>query len=345
MKSNYFSLAIWSLFVVSPVLGQPVLPPATTSLFDHFYAEDHLIQEIIIKTDIKKLLKGRTEEHYQPAEITYYDPQGEVQTSQIKVRVRGVTRKRICEYPPLKLKFDKNELEAAGLKPFNKLKLVTQVSSAPKSEEYIFKEYLAYRLYNLLTPYSFRVQLIKITYKDSAAEKKDRTFYGLLLEPKEELAARINGQLYEPETCKRTFLEKVPYKTMAVFQYMIGNTDWAVHNLHNLKLVKVDSLPRLVPIPYDFDYAGIVNTHYAVPHESMPIKTVTERHYRGKAWTAIESEAVTATFLAQKEAMLSLCEQFPHLSKTHRKYLIGYLSSFFNTLEHPKRAHFVFGKR
>lgn len=342
MKTNYLTLA-FSLILSFPVFGQSVITPTLPSLFDQFYTEDHQIKEIIIKTDIKALQKSRADENYQPAEITYYDQQGQAQTSQIKIRARGVTRKRICEYPPLKLKFDKDELEATGLASFNKLKLVTQVDRAARSEEYIFKEYLAYRMYNFLTPYSFRVQLIKVTYLDSAEEKKDRTFYGLLLEPKEELAARINGRWYERETSKTTFLEKYPYKVMAIFQYMIGNTDWAVGNLHNLKLIKVDGLSRLVPIPYDFDYSGIVNTHYAAPHESLPIKLVTQRHYKGKAWTELESEQATALYISQKEAIINLCEQFPHLNKVNTRFLVDFIAGFYQILEHPKRAQFVFG--
>ena len=44
------------------------------------------------------------------------------------------------------------------------------------------------------------------------------------------------------------------------FEYMIGNTDWSVEYLQNIKLATVDSNSAPITIPYDFDHAGIVNT-------------------------------------------------------------------------------------
>ena len=346
MKIIRFLIMALPMIIVFPLFSQNTLSsdfvhasPKVSSLFDQFYTFDHQIKEITITTAIRPLLKNRSKEEYQAATISYTDQSGLLQNQQIKVRARGVMRKEICDYPPLKLKFKKTALQEAGLQTFNKLKLVHQVNASSHAESYIFREYLAYRIYNLISPYSFRAQLIKVTYKDSEGLKKDQSYYGILLEPKAELAARLNGQFYQRESCRKTFLEKRPYTTMAVFQYMIGNTDWAIGNIHNIKLMKVDSMHRLIPIPYDFDYAGIVGAHYAVPHESLPIKFVIQRYYKG---TEVESEAVRTLFLEKKDAILQLCQQFPHLKESEQKHLIKYLSEFFKVLEHSKRAEHIF---
>jgi hypothetical protein len=71
---------------------------------------------------------------------------------------------------------------------------------------------------------------------------------------------------------------------LAIFEYIVRNTDWAVPIFHNIKLIKkLDSLSSPIPfvVPYDFDDAGAVNTSYAIPFEELPNKHVTERYYLG----------------------------------------------------------------
>ena len=71
--------------------------------------------------------------------------------------------------------------------------------------------------------------------------------------------------------------------TVALFEYMIGNTDWAVTVSHNTRLMlsKDDTLSKPYVVPYDFDYSGLVNTYYSIPDEKLEIETVTQRVYRG----------------------------------------------------------------
>jgi hypothetical protein len=38
-----------------------------------------------------------------------------------------------------------------------------------------------------------------------------------------------------------------------------------------------DSTARPVVVPYDFDYAGIVDAYYAVPNEGLEIENVRQR--------------------------------------------------------------------
>ena len=63
---------------------------------------------------------------------------------------------------------------------------------------------------------------------------------------------------------------------MSVFQYMVGNTDWSMVRFHN---VEVSRTPRgvYVPVPYDFDWTGLVSTRYARPNEGLGIRSVRQR--------------------------------------------------------------------
>ena len=49
---------------------------------------------------------------------------------------------------------------------------------------------------------------------------------------------------------------------VGIFEYMIGNTDWALSVLHNIKLLELPDAHRIY-VPHDFDYSGFVGTDYA----------------------------------------------------------------------------------
>jgi hypothetical protein len=56
-----------------------------------------------------------------------------------------------------------------------------------------------------------------------------------------------------------------------MFQYMIGNTDWYVNTRHNIDIYqKKDG--ALIPVAFDFDFAGVINMPYAMPSREIPIR-------------------------------------------------------------------------
>ena len=61
---------------------------------------------------------------------------------------------------------------------------------------------------------------------------------------------------------------------VALFEYMIGNLDWSVPVRHNIKLIvpKEDSNAIAFPVPYDFDYSGLVKTDYAIPPPELELR-------------------------------------------------------------------------
>ena len=75
--------------------------------------------------------------------------------------------------------------------------------------------------------------------------------------------------------------ERDHFLKMAVFQFMIGNTDWSVPYLQNIKFITKDSTKAPLTVPYDFDHAGIVSAPYALPAEELEMSSVLERRYRG----------------------------------------------------------------
>jgi hypothetical protein len=117
----------------------------------------------------------------------------------------------------------------------------------------------------------------------------------------------------------------------AVFNYMIGNTDWAVPDLHNIVVLKsLDKLSdKAIPVPYDFDYTGFVNPLYAVPFESYPLESVRERYYTGRCFGDAELEPVIEEFEGLMEQLIGTLNEFEYLSRGYKKQQKDYLNSFF----------------
>lgn len=324
----------------------PVEPPeeeSSPSLFDWLYSGVDTALELTLETDVRQLIRKKQREEYQKATIKLHNIHGETYEKEIKIRARGNRRKQVCFYPPIKLKFKKSELEEAGFSRSNDIKLVIQCRDSDVCGDYTSKEYLAYKLYGMVSPYHFRVQMLKVTLVDTRGKGKTREMRGFLIEPEEEMAERLNAELVERNTMRSSFVSNQPHQMMAIFQYMIGNTDWAIGNSHNLKFLKVDAYPRMVPIPYDFDYAGLVNTDYAVPFHTFPIESVTERLYRGIECTSSEIPLWVAFYKEKEQPIMDYVRAFPFLSDRAREEVIQYLEGFFSFLDNPRRVQSVLG--
>ena len=231
--SILLSFLLPTLLAAQPDTG-PKWEQSAHTLFNDWIAHPASELELTIETDMRQLLKDKFEEAYQPAVLTYSAPDGATVRWETELRTRGNRRKEVCYFPPTKLKFDKTMLLQHGILPFNKIKLVNECRATRSFGEYLLKEYLAYRLHNVVTPHSFRVRLARFRYLDSAAKDKPAEMYGIVLEPEAELTARLQGVLVELGVTYFVHLDDEQANRLAFFQYMIGNTDWNVANMHNL---------------------------------------------------------------------------------------------------------------
>jgi hypothetical protein len=121
---------------------------------------------------------------------------------------------------------------------------------------------------------------------------------------------------------------------MMLFEYMIGNTDFSIWALHNVRIVQ-DRARRLYPVPYDFDLAGLVHAPYAAPDPRIGIRSVLDRLYRGPCSTAAEFEAAAAALRARRADMLTLLESMTDLEPSARTEARDYLEGFFRSIEKP----------
>jgi hypothetical protein len=234
------------------------------------------------------------------------------------------------------LKFKDNVTEGERKQGRKTLKLVTHCYLSPKYENNVLKEYLAYRLFNLVTPYSFKTRLVRIHYVDIHKPYKTYTTYGILIENEDNLAERNNAVIIDNKYVTQNHMNSEDMTRVALFNYMIGNTDWSVPYQHNVKILKsLDVLSdKGIPVAYDFDYSGFVNTGYSAPREELPIKTVTERYYLGVCLGNEELNPVIDQFEGLKGRFLSTINEFEYISMGSKKQLVAYINSFYKVYKH-----------
>ena len=317
---------------------KPVAIGNGQSLMDNF--EGNQIVEMRLLTDLKKLKKNVKTNDYQDAICSLVLANGQKIEQGIKIRPRGKTRRKICEMPPIKMKFDKSDLKDAGYAPYKTFKLVPHCMDEKDADQYVLKEYLAYKMYNELSDYSLRVQLVKITYEDI----NDRGYlderYGFLIESEKEFRERFEIKTVERFAFKFADFEKQQAEIFSVFQYMIGNADWQLFTKHNLKIFQKEGANKFIIVPYDFDYSGLVNNAYALPNPDYHQKSVRDRVYIGT--DAPLSEETMELFLSKKTTFENLINNMEFLSKRHRKESLRFLDSFYKVLQNPAKRKEIF---
>ena len=279
---------------------------------------------------------------YHALSFSYFNQNNAGVSMPVKIKTRGHFRKvkSNCSWPPLLLNFAKKDIPQAS--PFegqDKLKLVMPC----RGDEYVVKEWLLYRLYNLVTQKSFRSRLVKVTM-DDVPKKKQSSFYGILLEDDGQLAKRNKTVVVQRKMLNPLNTEPNAFLTMAVFQYMIGNTDWSVQFQQNVCLLAKDSLGIPSTVPYDFDHAGLVNAPYAKPAEELEMSSVTERRYRGYCIADMKAyEPVIGLFNRLKKDFYAVYTECALLSEKQIKSATRYLDEFYSTINNPKALKQAFG--
>lgn len=267
-NAQRFSLVIF-IFISGLLNAQTTA--TTKSIFQFLSAKDGA--EFQLEFDVTEMVNNKKSEEYLPASLKMDDG-----TSMgLKVRPRGKFRRRISEVPPIKMKFAKKDLHALGLDTLNEVRLVLPTTFEPESEARILLEYAAYRMYEKANPYHVKARLIRLTLRDRHTEQSRPTVWAMLLEHEEEVAARYGGKIEDNYSMTTDSLQTEYAAINAAFQYMIGNTDWSLSDNRNLYQFRPAAGGKLIPIPYDFDFSGLVNAPYASPTKESGLSNVRER--------------------------------------------------------------------
>ncbi len=271
-----------------------------------------------------------------PATLTVTDAKGP-RDIPVKIGSRGHFRLMVrnCDFVPLRLELPRGE-ETKGtvFEGQTTLKLGTHCRGDREYDSYTLREYLTYRLFNLVTPLSFRARLARATYVDAKTNKTVSNRYAIFVEHENDVARRFGGRVVELSRIQFTDLDAPTLNRMMLFEYMIGNTDFSIWALHNVRIVQ-DRNRRLYPVPYDFDLSGLVHAPYAAPDPRIGIRSVLDRLYRGPCRTTDEFDETAEAFRAKRDDMFTLLESMRDMAPLARGEAKSYLEAFFRTIEKP----------
>lgn len=294
-----------------------------------------------------------------PARIEYKDTLGNVVSIDLTAGRRGVTRQRVCRIPPLKLRFEKGAAKGTTFRGQGSLKMVTHCQKSSKYEQYYILEMLAYQMYNLLTDYSFRVRPLSVTYYQAENDDSEDSGFSLfkkkksvgpvfafLIEDDKDVANRHDLDKLNIPKIKPQQLDSYESALLALFQYMISNVDWAALSgpdpsgcCHNVKLIGPEPTKpedTLYAIPYDFDSSGLVNSEYASPPQNLPVRSVTQRLYRGYCAHNPSLEDARQKMLATEQEIYALVNAESRLEPSRQKKAVDYLEGFFKIIKDDK---------
>lgn len=337
-----------SRYVMSWMLLSLLAWPLSLSAKTDRLFRSHELLKIQLSGPLQQLNRERDKTKlYGPAELSYLAEDGSEVTLATHLEVRGNFRRQkdVCRFTQLRVLFDQESTKDSLFSHQTRLKLVTNCRPGKRTyQAYVLVEYLIYRMFNLLTDNSFKVRLVEMTYRDTRKNKTLHGSLGFFIEHKKRMAKRLDSEQIELNRVSSTQLDIHQAALVAVFQYMIGNTDWSILKgegqeecCHNAKLLETRD-GRTLGIPYDFDFSGMVNAEYAFPTTGIPIKTVRQRYYRGFCkHNDTLAEVFDLMRLRRSDISLMITEE-PSLGDVKKKRILRYLQGFYDIIEDPRKV-------
>lgn len=309
-------------------------PERYLSLFE----EEDLLK-VSLRFDVAKFLKKAERDQSVDGILTLHFSETDELERKVTLKYRGQSRFERCKYPPTRITFKKPLYEVSDSGRIKNLKLVNQCQQGSSYGDYVIREYLVYKLYNVLTDTSFRARLISLDIIDSENKRKTITQYGILLEPESLLEERLDLVEVKTKNLSQSHMFPAMIDRLAIFNYMVSNWDWSVPGQHNVS-VFTSVNPTLggvgIPVPFDFDLTGVVNAEYAIPPPDLGIETNRDRIFYGICRTEEVYRRELLAFREKKEELYSVITEFPHLGRAEKRDIITFMDQFFDRLEKPR---------
>ncbi len=302
--------------------------------------ENNTPLKLTLVTDVVELKNDKSEDpKYIKGMLLHHLTKYKFESFDIKVKARGSTRRLtgLCDFPPLKFNFKKNKVKNTVFEGLDKMKFVSQCRQEEEFQDYLLEEYLLYKTYNILTDNSYRVRLVDIEIRDQHLRVASIQMKGFLIEDDEDFEERTASKEYDKAVYSQDSCQVHATDILSVFQYMIGNTDWYVNTRHNIDIFQ-NSNGDLIPVPFDFDFAGVINTPYAVPSKEIPIKRVKQRYFKGSCRDLQAYNPVIDLFNSKKEEIFQLYNSFEYLENHLIKKSLRYYNKFYKILNDPSLA-------
>lgn len=299
---------------------------------------------ITLTSDIDWLRDERNDSVDVEGTLTFVDLDGSEVTKPVEVRTRGNFRrdKKNCNFPPLRLDVPTGQMRGTLFEGQDKLKLVSPCQdNRDQYQNYVFDEYLVYRAFQIVTPYSFRVRLVEVTFVDVGGKYDTRTKHGFLIEDEEAMAERNRATVVDATQFHPARMDPRQSITVALFNYMVANSDWSPVYFHNSKMIRTEE-GLYMSVPYDFDWSGVVNARYATPDPSLNIRTVRDRTYRGFCRPELQYEPSVAVYRETRAEIRALYEGFaalghPEFDADDAKDALRYYDDFYKVVDDERQ--------
>ena len=338
-----------SMAVTEPVSSQtppPALPWAPVmrdSTVPLFASPDVL--PLTLVANFRQIKRDRDDDSPErPAWIHFAGAGGTTDSLEVQLRTRGNFRlqRRNCNFPPLRVNLQRGDTRGTVFEGQDKVKLVTHCQDGrDRYEQYVLQEYLAYRVYDMLTPVSHRVRLARIRYVDTDGDSDPLVKYAFFIEHEDDLASRFGAAILDSGEIHQENLDYDYTTLLAVFQYYIANVDWSVSARHNVLILDVDNR-QPIGVPFDFDWAGVINTSYAGPPPNVPIRDVTERLFVSPCRSQYDLDPVFALLRSNREAIYALYANQVGLEERQVRRIHDYFDEFYETIDDPRRLRRTF---
>jgi hypothetical protein len=301
--------------------------------------ENEDILEVSLRFDLSGFLKKPDKNQSFDGVMTFHFSETDTLDRNVTIQYRGQSRYERCRLPPMRIIFRQPVYEISDSARIKKIKLVNECQSGALYDDYVIKECLVYKLYNVLTDTCFRVRLLKVNYIDTEKKKKPVVQYGIFIEPEELLAKRTNLLEVKTKSLTQKHMHPLMIDRIAIFNYMVSNWDWSVPGQHNISVFSsplIEFAGSGIPVPFDFDLTGIVNAEYAIPPPDIGIETNRDRKFTGICRTREVYKEELMMFLDKKDEFYSVIDNYPYLGKGAKKDIISFLDQFFDQLEKPR---------
>jgi hypothetical protein len=310
------------------------LPARYISLFN----SDEIL-EISLSLDLATFLKKTDKTQSFDGEVTFHFSETDSIDRKVTVKYRGVSRFERCKFPPMKITFKKPLYEGPDSGKIKSIKLVSPCQQGVAFEQYVIREWLVYKLYNVMTDTSYRARLLKVNLVDSEKKRKPIEQYGIFIEPDDLLEERENILEVKNKGLSQRHMYPAMIDRVAIFNYMVSNWDWSVPGQHNVRVFTSPDPTQGgwgIPVPYDFDLTGVVNAEYAIPPPDLGIESNRNRMFTGICRSREEYRAALMDFLALKEEFYSVVNGCQYLSNPAKRDITGFLDQFFDQIEKEK---------
>lgn len=338
------SRSFQSLLIVAAVwlLNAPVADAQEAEKPAKIFTSDAVIAATI-DAPWREISRFKERDTAWPGTFSFQTASGERKTIPVSITTRGLTRKRICDFPPLRLDFDKEASKGTAFRGAGNLKMVTHCFYHNRYEDYYVKEYLGYKLYNRVTDMSFRVQGLDVNYIDGSDDRKPTERFAFLIEDPDDVAKRNDLKKLDITEANPKLLDARQTTRFMLFQYLIGNLDWSVLSgpgkrcCHNARLIgSSDSANVVYPVPYDLDSSGLADTHYAAPPKNLRVRTVKQRLFRGFCDHNDQIPATVKQYQLLRGEFEELIRSEPRLDAREKKKALDYVGDFYEVLDSEK---------